>query len=84
MRALWELYGSFMGAIWELYRNFIGALWEFYGSFIGALWELYGSFMGAKRLQAPELNAHYREIKILEEHLHRQTSTVKVFIVEAL
>ena len=75
MGALWELYGSFMGAFWLLYGSFMGALWELYMSF---------SFMGAKGLPTPRFDAHYGEIKIFDEHLHRQTSTVKVFVIETL
>ena len=40
--------------------------------------------MGAKELPTPGFDAHYREINLLDEHVHRQTSTVKVFRIEAL
>ena len=41
------------------------------------VWELRG-------LEAVGFDPHYREINILDEHFHRQNSTVNVFVIEAL
>ena len=73
-----------MGFLWEFYGSFVRALWELYGSSMEFVWELYGSFVGAKRLRAAGLDPHCREMRILDEHLHRQISIVKVFVIEAL